>query len=91
MSYLIIEGYESAATKFAEEAGITPRISTDCIADRVQIRSAINRGDIIDAIRLINELNPEVSPFSLTPLTACTYPSRGCRYEEMDEKSYDDD
>ena len=61
LNYLISEGYASAAVKFSEEAGITPKISTDCIGDRIQIRSAINRGDIKDAIRMINELNPEVS------------------------------
>ena len=61
MNYLIIEGYESAALKFAQEANITPQYHFYDIKDRVQIRSAIHSGDIDTAIQRINDLCPEVS------------------------------
>ena len=61
MNYLIIEGYESAALKFAQEANITPQYQFYDIQDRVQIRSAIHSGDIDTAIQSINDLYPEVS------------------------------
>lgn len=60
LNFLILEGYESAAKKFASEANITPKVPTDTIHDRVEIRSSIIRGQITQAIQLINELNPEV-------------------------------
>ncbi len=60
MNYLIIEGYQSAAIKFAQEANISPSIDLDSINDRIAIRNAIYRGDIQGAIEHINELNPEV-------------------------------
>ncbi|KAF8450190.1 CTLH/CRA C-terminal to lish motif domain-containing protein [Terfezia claveryi] len=60
MNYLIIEGYESAALKFAQEANITPQYHFYDIQDRVQIRSAIHSGDIDTAIQRINDLYPEM-------------------------------
>lgn len=59
MNYLIIEGYESAARNFAQEANISQKQFYD-IEERVQIRSAIHSGDIRTAIEKINELSPEV-------------------------------
>lgn len=61
LNFLILEGYESAAKKFAAEANLTPKIPTDTIHERVEIRSAIVRGDVTRSIMLINNLNPEVS------------------------------
>ncbi|ORY81387.1 CTLH/CRA C-terminal to lish motif domain-domain-containing protein [Protomyces lactucae-debilis] len=60
LNFLIIEGYESAAVKFAAEAGLQPKISTEHIHERVEIRTCIHRGEITQAIQLINELNPEL-------------------------------
>lgn len=60
MNYLIIEGYESAALKFAQEANITPQYQFYDIQERVQIRSAIHSGDIDTAIQRINDLYPEM-------------------------------
>lgn len=60
MNYLIIEGYDSAACKFAKEANISPQFHFHDIQERVQIRSAIHSGDIRTAIERINELYPEV-------------------------------
>ncbi|ODQ53809.1 hypothetical protein SAICODRAFT_29801 [Saitoella complicata NRRL Y-17804] len=60
MNYLIIEGYQSAAIKFAQEANITPSIDLDSINERMVIRQAIHRGDVQGAIERINELDPEL-------------------------------
>jgi hypothetical protein len=61
MNYLIIEGYQSAALKFAQEANISSSVALDSIDDRMQIRAAIHAGAIQEAIERINDLNPEVS------------------------------
>ena len=61
MDYLISEGYPSAAQKFAHEANIAPMLDVESIQERVEIREAIDAGDIQTAITKINELNPEVS------------------------------
>jgi glucose-induced degradation protein 8 len=61
MDYLITEGYPSAAEKFAMEANIERRADHSFIDQRVQIRESIHRGDLQEAIELINDLNPEVS------------------------------
>ena len=71
MDYLINEGYPLAARKFAIEANIQPPAEIDTMQERVEIRSAIHRGDIQTAIESINELNPQVGRprlFSFTPL-----------------------
>lgn len=62
MDYLISEGYPSAAQKFAHEANIAPMLDVDSVQERVDIREAINKGDIQLAIDKINELNPQVRP-----------------------------
>ena len=63
MNYLIIEGFQSAAAKFAQEANINPQIDLESIHERVRIRNAILEGNIQTAVELINELNPEVCLF----------------------------
>ncbi|KAK9455426.1 CTLH/CRA C-terminal to lish motif domain-containing protein [Dipodascopsis uninucleata] len=60
MNYLIIEGYQSAAAKFAQEANVSSSVALDSISDRMAIRSAIHAGDIQSAIEKINDLNPEL-------------------------------
>lgn len=66
MEYLITEGYPSAAEKFAREANIEHGPDHSMIAQRVQIRESIHRGDLQEAIELINDLDPEVSPILST-------------------------
>lgn len=61
MDYLITEGYPSAAQKFAAEANIQQKADLTAIEERVRIRDSIHRGDLQQAIELINDLNPEVS------------------------------
>lgn len=62
MDYLINEGYQSAAQKFAAEANITqPTGEAEFIEERVKIRNAIISGNIRLAIEKLNDLNPDVS------------------------------
>jgi molybdopterin-guanine dinucleotide biosynthesis protein len=61
MDYLVIEGYKSAAEEFSQEARLTPPVDFESIESRMEIREALQRGDVEDAISRVNELNPEVS------------------------------
>ncbi|KAJ3553277.1 hypothetical protein NP233_g12682 [Leucocoprinus birnbaumii] len=61
MDYLVIEGYKSAAEEFSQEADLTPPVDFESIESRMDIREALQRGDVEDAITRVNELNPEVS------------------------------
>ncbi len=60
LNYLVIEGYMDAAEKFALESGLNPTIELASIRERMVIRSAIQSGNIDDAIDRINELDPEI-------------------------------
>ena len=60
MDYLVIEGYKSAAEEFSKEADIAPTVEFESIESRMNIRDAIQRGDVEDAIHRVNDLNPEV-------------------------------
>jgi hypothetical protein len=60
MDYLVIEGYKSAAEEFSQEANLTPPVDFDSIESRMEIREALHRGDVEDAITRVNDLNPEV-------------------------------
>jgi hypothetical protein len=70
MDYLIIEGYPTAAQKFATEANIQPKISTEALEARVSIRQAILSGNIERAIERVNDFNPEVRLLSVPYLFA---------------------
>ena len=61
MDYLVSEGYPSAAKKFALEADIQPAEDVSSIRERVEIRNAIYRGDIQNAMTRINGLGYQVS------------------------------
>jgi hypothetical protein len=60
MDYLVIEGYKSAAEEFSQEANLAPPVDFESIESRMDIREALQRGDIEDAITRVNDLNPEV-------------------------------
>lgn len=60
MDYLVIEGYKTAAEEFSKEADIKPPVDLSSIESRMNIREAIQRGDIEDAIEKVNDLNPEI-------------------------------
>eukprot|EP00357_Protocruzia_adherens_P037239 CAMPEP_0115017742 /NCGR_PEP_ID=MMETSP0216-20121206/28324_1 /TAXON_ID=223996 /ORGANISM="Protocruzia adherens, Strain Boccale" /LENGTH=234 /DNA_ID=CAMNT_0002388669 /DNA_START=61 /DNA_END=765 /DNA_ORIENTATION=- len=61
MNYLIKEGYKEAAEIFQRESGtdVEPH-DLGLINSRMEIREAVQRGDIETAIDLVNNLNPEV-------------------------------
>ena len=61
MNYLVIEGYKDAAEHFAAETGVRPPGDLALIQDRMEIRRAIQNGRVVEAIEMVNELNPEVS------------------------------
>lgn len=67
MDYLVIEGYKSAAEEFSLEAGVQPAVDFASIESRRNIREALNRGDVQEAITRVNDLNPEVSKLSSRP------------------------
>ncbi|KAJ1936050.1 hypothetical protein FBU59_005182 [Linderina macrospora] len=60
MNYLIIEGYKDAAEKFSEESGLHTRVDLGSIEERMQIRFAVQNGDIRSAIERVNDLNPDL-------------------------------
>ena len=61
MDYLVIEGFKSAAEEFSREAGLASPVDLDSIESRMNIREALQRGDVGEAIARVNDLNPEVS------------------------------
>ena len=61
MDYLVIEGFKSAAEEFGREAGLAAPVDLDSIESRMNIREALQRGDVGEAIARVNDLNPEVS------------------------------
>jgi hypothetical protein len=60
MNYLVIEGYKDAAEKFSMEAGISTNVDLSSIQDRMDIRNAIQDGNIEEAIEKVNDLDPEI-------------------------------
>jgi len=67
MDYLVIEGYKVSAEEFSQEAGLSPPVDFESIEGRMNIREALQRGDVEDAITRVNDLNPEVRPFLRLP------------------------
>jgi len=65
MDYLVIEGYKSAAEEFSLESGVQPAVDFASIESRRNIREALNRGDVQEAITRVNDLNPEVNQLSI--------------------------
>lgn len=63
MDYLIIEGYKSAAEEFSREAELSSSVDFQSIEDRTNIKEALQRGDVEEAIMRTNDLNPEVWQF----------------------------
>lgn len=59
--YLVVEGFSDAAVEFARETGIPSTIDQDMIQERMEIRQAVEDGRVEEAVRRVNELDPEVS------------------------------
>ena len=60
MNFLINEGFKEGALTFAQESGTKANIDNDSIDARIAIKNLILEGRIEQAIRQINELNPEI-------------------------------
>uniref|UniRef100_H3C1N2 GID complex subunit 8 homolog n=1 Tax=Tetraodon nigroviridis TaxID=99883 RepID=H3C1N2_TETNG len=60
MNYLVTEGFKEAAEKFRMESGIEPSVDLDTLDERIKIREMILKGQIQEAIALINSLHPEL-------------------------------
>ncbi|KPP57426.1 glucose-induced degradation protein 8-like [Scleropages formosus] len=60
MNYLVTEGFKEAAEKFRLESGIEPSVDLDSLDERIKIREMILKGQIQEAIALINSLHPEL-------------------------------
>ena len=60
LNYFIIEGFKSAAEKFAQEANLDPSVELESITDRMNIRNAVQDGDIDQAVERVNDLDPEI-------------------------------
>uniref|UniRef100_A0A8D0SNL2 GID complex subunit 8 homolog n=1 Tax=Sus scrofa TaxID=9823 RepID=A0A8D0SNL2_PIG len=60
MNYLVTEGFKEAAEKFRMESGIEPSVDLETLDERIKIREMILKGQIQEAIALINSLHPEL-------------------------------
>lgn len=54
------EGFKEAAEKFRLESGIDPNVDLDSLDERIKIREMVLKGQIQEAIALINSLHPEL-------------------------------
>lgn len=59
-NYLCTEGFLSAAENFAREAELEG-LELESVGQRMEIRRAVQRGEVVHGTRLVNELDPEVS------------------------------
>eukprot|EP00064_Thunnus_orientalis_P022970 superscaffoldBa00008249_g23194 len=60
LTFLSREGFKEAAEKFRMESGIEPSVDLDSLDERIKIREMILKGQIQEAIALINSLHPEL-------------------------------
>eukprot|EP00884_Botryococcus_braunii_P020902 jgi/Botrbrau1/7496/Bobra.0095s0032.1 len=60
MNFLVTEGYVEAATMLQKESGTNPKADLGPIKERMDIRRALQSGDVEQAIELVNDLNPEI-------------------------------
>ena len=61
LDYLTVAGYPNAAARFCTEANLTPQQPNSDIITRQRIRRSIHEGEIEEAIKFLNELDPSVS------------------------------
>ena len=58
--YLVVEGFSDAAVEFARETGLPVDVDQASIQERMRIRDAVEDGRVEEAVRRVNELDPEV-------------------------------
>ncbi|GFR39903.1 hypothetical protein Agub_g408 [Astrephomene gubernaculifera] len=60
MNFLVTEGYVEAARMFEKESGTPPGVNLDAITDRMEVRRALQGGDVEAAMERVNDLDPEI-------------------------------
>jgi hypothetical protein len=60
MDYLVVEGHKEAAESFQAESGTPAGLDLDTISERRAIRSAIEGGEVLDAVRRAQRLIPDL-------------------------------
>lgn len=60
LDYLLVEGFSDAAISFARETGQPADIDQIQIQERMEIREAVEEGRVEEAVRRVNELDPEI-------------------------------
>lgn len=60
MDYFVVEGHKDAAEAFSAESGIVPDMDLPSMEVRIATRDALLQGDVVAAMEITNELNPEV-------------------------------
>ena len=58
----LVQGFVEAAETFQQESGTSPGVDLHAITHRMEIRKAVQAGDIEDAVARVNDLNPEAGP-----------------------------
>ncbi|WRT66024.1 uncharacterized protein IL334_002975 [Kwoniella shivajii] len=58
--YLLIEGFSDAAVEFARETGLPADVDHEKVQERMEIRQAVEDGRVEEAVRRVNELDPEI-------------------------------
>eukprot|EP01100_Stratorugosa_tubuloviscum_P008432 TRINITY_DN351_c1_g1_i1.p1 TRINITY_DN351_c1_g1~~TRINITY_DN351_c1_g1_i1.p1 ORF type:complete len:249 (-),score=104.93 TRINITY_DN351_c1_g1_i1:637-1347(-) len=61
MNYLVVEGFKDAAECFQKESGTKPAVELSSIENRLNIRLAIQRGEILNGIAKIVDLSVQTS------------------------------
>lgn len=72
LDYLLVEGFSDAALSFAKETGQPADIDQSMIQERMEIREAVEDGRVEEAVRRVNELDPEVCSLSFKPPSTYT-------------------
>ena len=64
---MALQGYVEAAHTFELESGTPPGVDLGAITDRMEIRRAVQSGNVEEAIERVNDLNPEARPSRAAP------------------------
>ncbi|KAI5004098.1 hypothetical protein ZWY2020_031341 [Hordeum vulgare] len=60
MNFLVTEGLVDAAHRFRLESGTQPEIDLATITDRMEVKKAVQSGNVLEAVERINDLNPTI-------------------------------
>ena len=58
---MLWKGYVEAADTFCKESGTQPGVDLNAITDRMEIRKAVQSGNVDFAVERVNDLSPEVT------------------------------